>query len=126
MNHLFYKKILQLSMESQLISFTISNEYREEVCGWGNGYVAVPPSHPLHGADFNSWEGDTPHLNIAREITWCDSAGRLKEEPNTIPSDWWVIGFDTTYRKDTPENCSKEYVERLTEELRQQVMLYKK
>jgi hypothetical protein len=111
-------------MESQPISFTISNEYRKEVCGWGNGYVAVPPNHPLHGVDFSSWEDDVPSLNIEREITWSRSAGSLKNEP-TLPSDWWVIGFDTCYRRDNLETCPKEYVEELTEKLLQEVIGYK-
>jgi len=111
-------------MESQPISFTISNEYRKEECGWGNGYVAIPPNHPLHGIDFMSWEENVPYLNIPREITWCDYAGRLRHELE-IPSDWWVIGFDTTYRRDNLENCPKEYVEELTERLLQEVIGYK-
>ena len=112
-------------MKTDPISFTISNEHRFDVCGWGNGYVAVPPSHPLHGIDFMSWECDVPYLNIPREITWCNNASRLLGEPTTIPSDWWVIGFDTTYRKDNLENCPKEYVEELTEKLLQEVKEYK-
>jgi hypothetical protein len=112
-------------MKIDPISFTISNEYRKDVSGWGNGYVAVPPSHQLHGVDFMSWEDDVPYLNIPREITWCDHAGRLKGEPTTIPSDWWVFGFDTTYRRDNLENCPKEYVQELTEKLLQEVKDYK-
>lgn len=107
------------------ISFTISNENRSIVCGWGNGYVAIPPTHPLYRADFMSWEDDTPHLNVPREITWCDSAGKLNGEP-AIPADWWIIGFDTCYRRDTLETCPKEYVEELTKKLLWEVIAYKK
>lgn len=112
------------TMENQPISFVIKNNWVKDDCGWGNGYVAVPPTHPLHNVDFNSWEDDVPSLNIPSEITWSNKAGFLKGEP-TLPSDWWVLGFDTRHRGETLKNRPKNLVEKWTEKLLQEVIKYK-
>lgn len=37
----------------KLFSFTIKNDWIQSEHGWGNGYVAIPPEHPLYGKKYN-------------------------------------------------------------------------
>lgn len=75
-------------------------------CGYANGYVAIPPSHP----DYDKNMMDDENIHVHGGVTFCDSYRTCKKrfksmefigESFGIRQDWWVIGFDT---------CSKEYV----------------
>jgi hypothetical protein len=75
--------------------------------GWGNGYVAVPPSHCLHGhciTDYNS--------EIHGGITYSGYGYHLN-----APKGWWIFGFDTVHFGDDLEKWSKEAVEEETKKL---------
>lgn len=101
--------------------------------GWGCGYVAVPPEHPLHGIVYT----DTRFPNIivhggvtftepcvygdrtatsGREIVprmvgkrcWQLRNGELLD--GEIPVDWWLIGFDTCHAGDNANNWPRERV----------------
>lgn len=74
--------------------------------GWGNGYVAVPPSHCLHGHFI------IDNAEVHGGITFNGYGYHL----NT-PKGWWVFGFDTAHFGDTIEKWSKEAVEEETKRL---------
>lgn len=116
------------------------------VHGWGNGYVAVPPEHPLWGKTYN--DDDFPDLDVhgcvtftepclyaeetavtnAKITPWC--VGRRcwqlqHGEPldGDIPCDWWLIGFDTCHGGDSLENWPKERAIEETTKLQKQIEL---
>lgn len=91
--------------------------------GTHNGYVAVPPEHPLYGKDM--FDDAIDALDVHGGITLSDAvimpsedndikinpkyvgkrhplldrAEYLTEEKN-IPDDWWILGFDTCHYGD--------------------------
>jgi len=77
--------------------------------GWGNGYVAIPPSHPLWGVDYS----DVNDIDVHGGLTYSE----LKIPHMTgkgfsdIPSNYWVFGFDTSHWDDTEKKWPKEAVE---------------
>lgn len=83
-----------------------------------NGYVAVPPEHPLFGENIDN--KDVANLRVHGGVTF---AGPFKdvndvdvyldcEEP---PCNWWAFGFDTVHYGD---NADKWNLETCTEETR--------
>jgi hypothetical protein len=87
--------------------------------GWGSGYIAVPPTHPLH-------IGNTiiPSEILKKQITLVQSLdvhGGITYnnygDGKYAPKDWWVIGFHTNYNNDTIKNWPKEAVEAETKRL---------
>lgn len=79
-------------------------------CGVCNGYVAVPPEHPLYGLDYETaydmlrkagYEGchhgftysDPKKQKLDSEKILCDNL------PDDF-DDWWVFGFDTCHCDD--------------------------
>lgn len=110
----------------------ISHYHNKVICGGEyNGYVAVPPTNKWHGC---TDEETLYELNVHGGVTFSKPAyipkdGRLvfcinsmveiivgEYLPNellllnggVIPSDWWVIGFDTKQWGDTPKEWTKE------------------
>ena len=77
--------------------------------GWGNGYVAVPPSHCMHSIDYDRFyylfEGTPNEIKIHGGITYSDFGNGIN-----APEDWWVFGFDTKHFDDNLENWPKERV----------------
>ena len=78
--------------------------------GWGNGYVGVPPNHPWFGKDYNELDVD-----VHGGLTFSNKAA-----PKEQPDSYWWIGFDTCHYQDNKYNCSKEYVEQQTQQLKEQ------
>lgn len=101
--------------------------------GWGNGYVAVPPEHPLYGKSY--MDEDYPDFNVHGGITFTEPAvynettfvskTKIREKyigkrayqlqygislDGEIPDNWWLIGFDTCHSNDTNLNWPKERV----------------
>lgn len=84
-----------------------------------NGYVAVPPEHPLYGR--LDGDSEVEALEVHGGVTY---AGEIKHLPypselldhKEIPRDWWVFGFDTCHYGDNPERWN---LERCTEETRE-------
>ena len=75
-------------------------------CGYANGYVAVPPTHPFHMVDYSETDkfvcvhgGLTFGLGIDYlkldkdwvQYTECIGFDSLDD----IPAGYWVVGFDT-------------------------------
>ncbi len=79
--------------------------------GWGNGYVAVPPTHCLYGKGENSYSVDNK-INIHRGLTYAQFGDGVN-----APKDWWVFGFDTSHFGDTIGTWPEERVIEETKEL---------
>lgn len=84
------------------------------VQGWGNGYVILPPGHPLYGVemthiDLEDFDRPITFAHYVRDICWPEV--RLEEK------DGYVIGFDTMLNGDTSHNCTEKYVRRETQKL---------
>lgn len=84
-------------------------------CGYANGYVAIPPEHPLHGRGYDDF-----YVDIHGGLTYAASAAIVKTHFNPnflelcflddIPDDYWVFGFDTMHYLDTLDYWSRENV----------------
>ena len=136
----------------KLKSFTVENTWLEySPHGWGNGYVAVPPKHPLHGMDYDkivkvkdensikfneNWigllcysigdrtEGEIPlnlAINVHGGITLARAPKDMKYVPSCIPSDWWVFGFDTCHADDDILSWPKERVRSETKKFKREL-----
>ena len=84
-----------------------------------NGYVAVPPEHPLYGKGYD--EPEVENLDVHGGVTFADTADKLPPTSEYLdhkepPRDWWVFGFDTGHYGDNPERLN---LERCTEETRE-------
>ena len=81
--------------------------------GWGNGYVAVPPTHPAYKMDYNNLMYDIKYnINVHGGLTYSGFA-----DHEHAPDYWWVFGFDTAHFEDTIEKWPKEAVEAETKRL---------
>lgn len=84
--------------------------------GWGNGYVAVPPSHCMHGVDYDRlyylFEDRPNQISVHGGLTYSDFG-----DGEHAPKNWWVFGFDTAHYRDTIEKWPKEAVEAETKRL---------
>jgi len=81
--------------------------------GWGNGYVAVPPTHPLHLEDITQDKISlVQSLDVNGGVTYNDHGDGVH-----APEDWWVFGFDTSHFGDIIEKWPKEAVEAETKRL---------
>ena len=112
--------------------------------GWGNGYVAVPPEHPLWGITY--MDDRFPSLNVHGGVTFTEpvllgkrtstSKREVKDDyvgkrqpllqsaellDGEVPGAWWLIGFDTVHVDDNENNWPKERVIDETNELKNQL-----
>lgn len=84
-------------------------------CGYANGYVAIPPEHPLYGCDYDDF-----YVDVHGGLTYARLGSVVKSSFNPnyielisledIPDDYWVFGFDTMHWGDTLDNWSRENV----------------
>jgi hypothetical protein len=84
-----------------LIEFTCPNN--PELAGMGgvaNGYVAVPPSHPIYKMGYDSIYRHFPEVTVHGGLTYADFPEFLHNPSKEIPKDWWVVGFDTMHGSD--------------------------
>lgn len=80
--------------------FVVQHPHRRYGGGWGNGYVAVSPAHPLHGARYDL---DFDYLDQFRppvEVTFSERATPEMQRTAAIPASWWVFGFNTLHPTD--------------------------
>lgn len=105
--------------------FIIESPYKnfpslsKSIMGWGNGYVAVPPTHVLWGKDY---EEVNKHIVIHYGLTFSD----IIDNGSTIflqyaPEGWWVFGFDTGHFGDGLDRWPKEAVAAETKKLLAQI-----
>jgi len=84
--------------------------------GWGNGYVAVPPSHLLYKKDYNRvfylLEDTEYQISVHGGLTYSDFG-----DGDNAPKDWWVFGFDTAHFGDYIDTWPKERVIEETKKL---------
>ena len=96
---------------------TIAHKYESH--GWGNGYVAVPPSHPLWGVDYMNVNKIDIHGGLTYSNFYIHGMLRMQLE---LPSNYWVFGFDTKHWDDTLKTWPKKAVEAETKRLFCQLM----
>ena len=78
--------------------------------GYANGYVAVPPEHPLHSKDYDK---ANEYISIHGGLTFAASVDEIKHDGwrddteginidkfDDLPKDYWVFGFDTMHYDD--------------------------
>jgi hypothetical protein len=84
--------------------------------GWGNGYVAIPPSHVLYKKDYDRvfylLEDTEYQISVHGGLTYSDFG-----DGDIAPKDWWVFGFDTSHFQDCMNTWPKERVIEETKEL---------
>lgn len=78
-------------------SFTVKNTWSTVGRhGWGNGYVAIPPTSSWHGIEHY----DMP-LDANFHLSWSSKPQELKDRgvdiPDSISDDDWIVGFDTVH-----------------------------
>lgn len=79
-------------------------------CGYANGYVAIPPEHPLYGIHYNDVNIEV-HGGLTFSKHFCFFNTTTPELLDAkIPDNYWVFGFDTMHVSDTLESCPREYV----------------
>ena len=108
-----------------LISFVVENTWLPRCIrdfGWGNGYVAVPKEHKLHGLDYYEIE-DIANIEVNGGLTLSCSASKFNDTPELTEEfkDYWVLGFDTAHLYDSLEKWPKEAVEKETNYLKLQL-----
>lgn len=95
-------------------------------CGEANGYVAVPPEHPLHGKGYDDIYGIEVHggLTFSGRIDFTTIPMEdvtFISDTKDVPSDWWIFGFDTMHFGDNKVKWSKERVKEETLRLQEQL-----
>jgi len=91
--------------------------------GWGNGYVLIPPTHPLHGVDY--WD---INVDVHGGLTYSQLVTEKKVnhwvELDAEDIGKWCVGFDTCHFHDTLKDWPKERVQEETEKLKKQLIAY--
>lgn len=84
--------------------------------GYANGYVAVPPGHPMHGLDY-----DAVDVDVHGGLTLANGTEFIYENPwinpddiefldEKVPEGYWIFGFDTCHAFDSLDNWPRERV----------------
>ena len=110
----------KIESKNNLIAFIRENTWAKNWIsslehGWGNGYVALPSTHPFYGLDYDEID---KHVNVHGGLTYSKSYVHEDEM-------YWLIGFDTMHVFDDPENSNKEYVITETLNLLKQCLEFK-
>jgi len=122
----FLNRTVNKSMEEHYANSRFADICR---CGYANGYVAVPPEHPLHGVNYN----DVEDIDIHGGLTFSESVEEIKADGwrddtecigfdnfDEIPKDYWVFGFDTMHFNDGPHH-NREWCINETKNLMEQL-----
>lgn len=96
-------------------AFTVKNTWsNHHQHGWGNGYVAIPPTSSWHGVDYHQIP-----VSVHGGLTWSSKASEVRERgvevPPCIDGNDWVVGFDTVRLWDA--ELTEQDVERETYKL---------
>ena len=128
----FWRKSKPETKRYNCTSFLIKtrNDYMNDLgypAGYANGYVAIPPDHPLHGKHYDTLDieihgGLTYSGSMLDTLDFCAS-NRLEDVhfiyKDAVPiDDYWVFGFDTIHAGDSLNTWPKERVIAETENLR--------
>lgn len=98
--------------------------------GYANGYVAIPPGHPLHGLDYDKVY-DVADIDVWGGLTFASEKSECQWDTtcievigdgsfDDIPQDWWVFGFDTMHYNDGPHH-DRDWCIRETKQLQEQL-----
>ena len=110
----------KIESKNNLIAFIRENTWAKNWIsslehGWGNGYVALPSTHPFYGLNYDEID---KHVGVHGGLTYSESYVHENET-------YWLIGFDTMHVFDDPENSNKEYVITETLNLLKQCLEFK-
>ena len=107
----------KIESKNNLIAFIRENTWTKikSKHGWGNGYVALPSTHPFYGLDYDEID---QHVDVHGGLTYSQSYVHENET-------YWLIGFDTMHGFDNPEHSNKEYVINETLNLLKQCLEFK-
>lgn len=107
----------KIESKNNLIAFIRENTWTKikSKHGWGNGYVALPSTHPFYGLDYDEID---QHVGVHGGLTYSQSYVHENET-------YWLIGFDTMHSSDNPRNSNKEYVINETLNLLEQCLEFK-
>ena len=74
-----------------------------------NGYVAIPPEHPMYGLHYDVL--NALDISVHGGLTYGRKAGTLdwRNQPANT-DDYWIFGFDTVHCDDTAEMWPPEKV----------------
>ena len=93
--------------------------------GYANGYVAVPPGHPLFGKHYDEVEvnihGGLTYSGMSENFDESEDLETIDDDSNTVPHGWWVFGFDTLHCGDDMQTCGREFCVAETLRLKQQL-----
>lgn len=93
--------------------------------GWGNGYVVIPPEHPMHGVWYDDIGADV-HCGLTFSELITDDMLSVFPSLDTDDVGSWLVGFDTAHWGDTPYNWPMERVEEETQKLAKWLESYAK
>ena len=112
----------------EIIVFVRKNTWLDNVIehGWGNGYVAIPKSHPIFNKlpkDYNEIDVDIHGgLTFGEEATFIDGEITPIIGNVIIDKPYFVIGFDTVHFGDNMYKWTKEKVIEETKNLYDQIL----
>ena len=105
---------------------TVNNRLGYCDCGYANGYVAIPPGHPMHGKHY-----DDVDVDVHWGLTFCTDKKCIKDWTDIefinfssfdeIPDDYWVFGFDTMHHGDNKDTCNSKWCIEETKRLMKQL-----
>lgn len=117
------------------VSFLVhtNNDYLNDLgyeAGFANGYVAIPPEHPLYrlhyffeplcdirvhgGLTYSGFMADCVDFTVSNDL----QKVHFIHKPAVPLDDYWVVGFDTVHAGDSLNTWPKERVIAETENLR--------
>lgn len=110
----------KIESKNNLIAFIRENTWAKNWIsslehGWGNGYVALPSTHPFYGLNYDEID---EHVNVHGGLTYSKSYTHENEM-------YWLIGFDTMHGFDDPIRSDKEFVINETLDLLKQCLEFK-
>ena len=92
------------------VPFIIKNDNKTP-CGYANGYVAVPITHPLYERYY--FDDVEDFINIHGRVTSSEyfdgfkNADIIPLTSDSIPKHSWVFGFDTKHYNDNKQNWNR-------------------
>jgi hypothetical protein len=86
--------------------------------GWGNGYISLPPSHPLYEKHYNNINDNDEYFIPHGLWTYSNYFSSFNKNHISliyfndieINDKDWILGFDTSHLGDNPKNWNKNKV----------------
>lgn len=120
-------------MSKDIYTFFVKNKYYPSTYdfltishGEANGYVAVPPTHPLYKLNYDVVNAEypvDPHGDFTFSGLTSSNEVLLHHASNAgVPKDYWILGFDTMHIGDNAENWSIANVEKELDRIAKQII----